>query len=117
MIGEDVLIIGKGPSDFDIFKQLSGIANTVTHSAYKPIVATSSSNVKSFSNGSYVKRFTGTNEVEFQNNTKKNFTVVIYATGNLEIIAICCNYTTRETLNLFVNELFRHSNIGLNIAQ
>lgn len=31
-----------------------------------------------------VKRFTGRNEVEFEDGSRKNFTFIVYATGNIK---------------------------------
>ncbi|XP_031627749.1 senecionine N-oxygenase-like [Contarinia nasturtii] len=107
--GKDVLVVGQGVSGHDIVNQLQGIAKSVLHSSYKPApipeisttkkligkarefcskgfddeeedppLSEKESNLVTFGN---VKRFTGKNSVEFQDGTRRNISVVIYATG------------------------------------
>ncbi|XP_031639037.1 senecionine N-oxygenase-like [Contarinia nasturtii] len=91
--GEKVLVIGGGTSGTDIVHQIRGIAKRVTHSYHIPSEKMSLAQKALdkargiFSRGDNgithkgdVKRFTK-NGAEFSDGTKKNFTVVIFATG------------------------------------
>ncbi|XP_031628594.1 dimethylaniline monooxygenase [N-oxide-forming] 3-like isoform X2 [Contarinia nasturtii] len=75
--GEDVLIVGTGPSGNDVVNQLDNIANRITLSSRED-GPNESRVIKIIGN---VKRFIGSNGVEFDDGTIQNFTVVIYATG------------------------------------
>ncbi|XP_031633747.1 dimethylaniline monooxygenase [N-oxide-forming] 3-like, partial [Contarinia nasturtii] len=99
-VGEDVLVIGRGPSSHDIARQLYDADVRVVQSSYKPVSAlkkqmeamtidepndfhgecqTVDSNLSSES--SNVKRFKDENRVEFEDGTCQKISVVIYATG------------------------------------
>ncbi|XP_031617072.1 dimethylaniline monooxygenase [N-oxide-forming] 3-like [Contarinia nasturtii] len=85
---KDVLIIGSGPSGSDIALQIEDYASRLTISRH--IYRSNQSANKDKAGGSVenddafkgdVKRFIGTNQVEFEDGTCLNFTDVIYATG------------------------------------
>lgn len=86
--GQDVLVIGSGPSGLDVVMMLSNVAKSVSLSQRKSLVNITKDELdkqkarlpKVISRDS-VKRFT-VNGVEFTDGTHQMFSTIIYATGN-----------------------------------
>ncbi|XP_031628462.1 senecionine N-oxygenase-like isoform X1 [Contarinia nasturtii] len=87
--GEKVLVIGGGPSGYDIYIQAYQFAKQVTYSFRMPTTAVSSMEenmetvmdlLNDYPLKGNVKRFTA-NGAEFEDGSRRNFTVIIYATG------------------------------------
>ncbi|XP_031633746.1 dimethylaniline monooxygenase [N-oxide-forming] 3-like [Contarinia nasturtii] len=98
---ESILVIGKGPSGYDIVEQLKKVGISVVHSSYQSIslvekilgTAIAFCEPKDFhdecekpdcnpvAESGKVRRFMGKNQVEFQYGPCLNFSMVIYATG------------------------------------
>ncbi|XP_031633829.1 dimethylaniline monooxygenase [N-oxide-forming] 3-like [Contarinia nasturtii] len=100
-IGKDVvLVIGQGPSGYDIAWQLDNIGVQVIHSSYQPMSSAQkivgmaaklcskaclneyqTPDCRSDSEYSNVSHFKGENQVVFHDGSHENISVVIYATG------------------------------------
>lgn len=85
--GENVLVIGAGPSGMDLVSHLSKTANRITFSQHKHPHETKEAREKrerllppKTTLQDNVKRFTATG-AEFIDGTHQTFTVVFYATG------------------------------------
>lgn len=77
--GEEVLVIGDGPSGLDIINQLVGIAKRIVHSSHFGGNPGASSDSISYKGN--VKSFTEYG-IQFTDGTHDHFSIVIYATGN-----------------------------------
>ncbi|XP_031627748.1 senecionine N-oxygenase-like [Contarinia nasturtii] len=106
--GMDVLVVGDGASGNDIVNQLYGIANHVTHSSHidpSEFGATSSSAYEPTCKGD-VKRFTKYG-VEFEDGTRQNYSVVIYATGYKYEYTFLDGNAGIQTSDHFVSPLYK----------
>lgn len=85
--GQDVLVIGSGPSGLDVVMMLSTVAKSVSLSQRRSLVNVTKDELEKQKNRlpnvifrDSVKRFTA-NGVEFSDGTHQTFSMIIYATG------------------------------------
>lgn len=85
--GQDILVIGSGPSGLDVVMMLSTVAKSVSLSQRKSLVNVTKDELEKQKNRlpnvilrDSVKRFTA-NGVEFSDGTHQLFSTIIYATG------------------------------------